>query len=266
MAKLQDMFTQARRAQGGGGIGFLGKSRPESKAHAAALVVEFTQTTAGSAEAALKAGADGLLFTWDGKDSSVLDTLKQEIDSAKAVNENAVTGLHITSNVDNLDRDSLSRLKDQGVQYLILPFNAPARLLALENKDLEKVVTVPMRKEENYPLYIRNLTAFDGIAAVLLDFGLIGQVASMTIEDVLVYRAVREAVRFPAFLYVKSGLSEADAYTISTLGVQGVILTANNASETTRGYIKALRELLEKIHQDEKDQDTPSVPNTSKGR
>jgi len=33
MAKLQDMFTQARRAQSGGSIGFLGKNKTESKAH-----------------------------------------------------------------------------------------------------------------------------------------------------------------------------------------------------------------------------------------
>lgn len=264
MAKLQELFTQARRAQGGGGIGFLGKSRPESKAHAAALVIEFTQISAGSAEAALKAGADGLLFPWDGKDSSVLDTLKQEIDAAKAINDHTVTGLHITGNVDGLDRASLSHLKEIGVQYIILPFNAPARLLAIESKDLEKVITVPMRKEENYPLYIRNLTAFDGIAAVLLDFGLTGKVASMTIENILDYRAVREAVRFPAFLYVKNDLSEDDAYTLSTLGIQGTILTASDTAEATRGHIKALRELLEKVHQEEKDQDTPAIPTKSK--
>ena len=68
MAKLHDMFTQARRGQSGGGMGFLGKNRAETKPRAAAIVVEFPQITAGSAEAALKAGADGLLFRWDGKE------------------------------------------------------------------------------------------------------------------------------------------------------------------------------------------------------
>ena len=63
MAKLQDLFSQARRAQSGSGIGFLGKSKPESKPHAASLVVEFPIVVAGNAEAAVKAGADGLLET-----------------------------------------------------------------------------------------------------------------------------------------------------------------------------------------------------------
>src|SRR5690242_9764849 len=96
MAKLHDMFTQARRGQSGGGMGFLGKNRAETKPRAAAIVVEFPQMMAGSAEAVLKAGADGLLFLWDGKDNALLDTIKQEVDSAKTSNENVVCGLHIT--------------------------------------------------------------------------------------------------------------------------------------------------------------------------
>src|ERR1022692_2146101 len=72
MAKLQDMFTQARRAQNAGGMGFLGKNKSETKPRAAALVVEFPTVQPGGAEAVLKAGADGLLFTWDGKNKATL--------------------------------------------------------------------------------------------------------------------------------------------------------------------------------------------------
>ncbi len=256
MAKLQDMFTQARRAQSSGGIGFLGKNKSEAKARSSALVVEFTQIIAGSAETALKAGADGLLFTWDGRDTTAFETLKQEIDAAKASNENAVVGLNITSNLDTLDQDSLNQIKEQDVQYIILPFNAPARLLAFEGKELEKVVIVPKRDGEIYPLYIHNLTAFDGISAVLLDFGLSDKIGSMSIEEVLDYRAIREAVRFPAFMHVKGDLTEADAFTISTLGIQALVLTAQDAEEETRQQIKDLRTLLEKVHEEEKDKDS----------
>ncbi|GHO83078.1 hypothetical protein [Dictyobacter formicarum] len=264
MAKLQDMFTQAHRAQSGGGMGFVGKNRAERKARAAALVVEQDKIAAGSAEAALKAGADGILFKWDGKDTDQFDTLKKEIEAAKAQKESTVTGLHITEGLDGLTAASLRELKDVGVQYIILPFNAPARLLALETKDLEKVIVVPMREDENYPLYIRNLTAFEHIAAVLLDFGLTEKVGQLTIEEILGYRAVREAVRFPAFIYVNSTLSEEDAYTINTLGIQAVILAAKDNGDATRQQIKSLSELLEKVHQDESDKDTPSLPSTSR--
>ena len=70
MSKLLDMFAQARRAQGGSGMGFLGKNRQETKPRAAAIVIELASADVSNAEAALKAGADGLLFTWDGKDTS----------------------------------------------------------------------------------------------------------------------------------------------------------------------------------------------------
>ena len=75
----------------------------------------------------------------------------------------------------------------------------------------------------------------------------------MSIEDVLHYRAVREAVRFPALLNVQSELDEAGAYTLLALGVQAMILTASGNDESTQTDIKALRELLEKVHQEEKD-------------
>ncbi len=256
MVKLHDMFTQARRGQSGGGMGFLGKNRAETKPRAAAIVVAFPQITAGSAEAALKAGADGLLFRWDGKDNALLDTIKKEIDSAKTSNENVVCGLHITGGWKKLDRESLLSIKEQGIQYIILPLDAPAHLLAIEGKEIEKVLAVPMRAGEMYPIFIRNLTAFDDLAGILLDFNLVNDLSEITIEDMLHYIAVREAVRVPAFMNVEADLNEADGYTLMTLGVQALILTASRDDETTKQHISTLRELLAKIHHEEKE--TPS--------
>lgn len=253
MAKLKDLFTQVKRTQSGGGMGFLGKGRTETKPRAAALVVELTQVSAGSAEAVLKAGADGLLFTWDGKDDTLLETVKQEIDAAKASNEGLVTGLRISGGYDALDREALTNIKEQGIQYIVLPLDAPVRLLALETKDIEIVVTVPMRTGELYPLFIRNLTAFDNLGGAELDFKLSGDIGAMSIEEVLQYRAVREAVRVPALLKVQPDLSEEDAYTLMTLGVQALILGAKDTGEATRKQIKHVRSLLEAVHHEEKD-------------
>ncbi|QBD82051.1 hypothetical protein EPA93_41160 [Ktedonosporobacter rubrisoli] len=259
MAKLQDLFAQARRAQSSSGIGFLGKNRIESKPHAAALVVEFPTISAGGAEAALKAGADGLLFTWDGKDNTLFETLKREIEAAKASSENLVSGLRITGNLNKLDRDSLSHIKDQGISFVILPFEAPAHLLTLEKKELEKVVTVPLRTEETYPELLRNIMGLNGVTAVSLDFSL-NSLGALTIEELLNYRAVREAARFPAFVQAKGELSEADVYNLSLLGIQAVILTASSSSEQTEQHIKALRQLLEKLEQEEKENSPAFLP------
>ncbi len=260
MAKLQELFTQARRGQSGGGMGFLGKNKVDVKARSAALVVDFPRVTAGTAEAVLKAGADGLLFNWDGKDEAVLETFKKEIESAKASKEQLISGLRLTGNLERIDRETFTKIKELGFQYIILPFNAPARLLALETKELEKVIIVPIRTDELYPLYIRNLTALDGIAAVLLDFALEEKIGSLTIEEVLDYRAIREAVRFPAFLRIPGELSENEAYTIAPLGVQAVILSADATAEKTSEQIKNVRSLLEKTHEEDKNKDTPTIP------
>jgi hypothetical protein len=253
MAKLHDMFTQVHRAQSSGGIGFVGKNKPQIKPRAAALVVEFPYIDAGDAESGIKSGADGLLFTWDGKDTSSLETLKKAIDAAQTSGEKVVCGLHITDGWEKLDRENFEHLKELGVNYIVLPLEAPARLLAPQIKDLELVVSVPMHSGDMYPLFIRNLTAFDNIAAVRLDFSLSGDISKMSIEDILHYRAVREAVRFPTLLNVQSDLSETDAYTLMTLGVQAVILTASGTDAATKKQIKALRELLEKVHTEVKE-------------
>jgi hypothetical protein len=255
MSKLLDMFTQARRGQSGSGMGFLGKNRSDIKPRAAALVVEFATAGAASTEAALKAGADGLLYAWDGKDTARLETLKSYSHAAKTSNDKAVCGLHITGGWDKLDRESIEQLKEHGINFVVLPLRAPARLLASQAKDVDLVVTVPMREGEMYPLFIRNLTAFATIAAVQLDFGLGSDVRSMTIEEILQYRAVRDAVRFPALLNIQANLSEADAYTLTTLGVQAVVLTASASNDKTKEQVSAVRELLVKVHQEDQDKD-----------
>jgi len=253
MSKLQDLFTQVRRAQSSGGIGFVGKNKSLTKPRVAALLVALNDFDAGTAESAVKAGADGLLFAWDGKDTSSLDTLQKAIEAAQSGNENVICGLQITAGWDKLERENVEHLKEQGVNFVVLPLQAPARLLALKIKDLELVVSVPMREGDMYPIFIRNLTAFDTIAAVLLDFWLAGKVSAMSIEDVLHYRAVREAVRYPALLNVRENISEDDAFTLTTLGVQAVILTTSATGDKMSQQIQSLREVLEKVHQDEKE-------------
>jgi len=240
-------------------MGFLGKNRPEVKPRAAAIVVELATNNTGSAEAAVKAGADGLLFAWDGQDTNWIETFKSTVEAAKASNDKVVSGLHVTDGWDKLERESLEQLKDQGVNYVVLPMQAPARLLAVDIKDLDLVVTVPMREGDLYPIFVRNLTAFDAITAVQLDFGLANDIGKLTIEDLLQYRAVREAVRFPALINVRGNMSEADAYTLTTLGVQAVILPTSDSDDKTKKQVQAMRELLEKVHHEDKDKTPPVI-------
>jgi hypothetical protein len=258
MAKLKDMFSQAQRAQSGSDMGFLGKNKSAFKPRASAVVVEFSSVTPGGTEAALKAGANGVLFLWDASSSQALESIKKEIDSGKAINASLVAGLHITDGEDTLDRESLAKLKEYGIQYIVLPLSAPAKLLALETKDIEKVVTVPMRAGELYPIIIRSLSSIDGIAAVLLDFHLPKDIASLSIEDVLQYQAVREAVRYPGFLHVQGDISDADIHTLKTLELQALILSASDPEETAQ-QIKSLGDLLAQIYQEEKDASSPTT-------
>lgn len=249
MGKLANLFAQVRRARSGKGIGFVGKSTPAMKPRAAALLVESSGAEADNAEAAVKAGADGLIFVWKGDKNT--EPLSKAVAAAQAAGEDILCGLHISGGWEKLERKNFEQFKELGVSFVVLPLTAPARLLALRVKDLESVVSVPMREGELYPVFIRNLSTFENIAAVHLDFGLSSEVSSMSIEDVLHYRAVREAVHAPALVHVKGTPDEDDAYTLLTLGIQAVVLAESKDSATTGQQIRSLHDLLEKVYQEE---------------
>jgi 2-methylisocitrate lyase-like PEP mutase family enzyme len=258
MGKLSEVFARVRTTRSSKGIGFSGKSTSGAKARAAALLVELNTLDATSATAAVQAGADGLIFAWTGK--SKLEDLGIATKAAREANSDAIYGLTVTGGSKQLERSSFEQLKEQGISFVILPLDAPARLLALKMKDVDLVVSVPMREGELYPVFIRNLSAFERIAAIHLDFGLGNEASNLSIEDVLHYRAVREAVHAPALLNVKNVPAEDDTYTLLALGVQAVVLTAGK--ETTQ-QLATLREILEKIHDEE--QNAPTLGLNIKG-
>ncbi len=249
MGKLSNLFAQVRKARSGKGIGFVGKNAAAAKPRAAALLVELSGTDAGNAEAAVKAGADGLIFAWKGDGNT--EALSKALQAAQAASEDVLGGLRLTGGWDKLERKDFERFKELGLSFVILPFNAPARLLALQVKDLEAVVSVPMREGELYPVFVRNLSAFDNVAAIHLDFGLNSEVSNLSIEDVLHYRAVREAVHAPALVHVKGTPGEDDAYTLLALGIQAVVLAESKDAATTEQQIRSLHNLLEKVHQED---------------
>lgn len=253
MGKLSDLFAQVRKARSGKGIGFVGgKNASTIKPRAAALLVALNAANAGNTEAAVKAGADGLIFAWNGQNDST-EALQKATEAAQTAGENVLVGLHISGGWDKLTRKVFENFKDAGVHFIILPLGAPARLLAIRVKDLESVISVPMREDQWYPVFIRNLSAFESLAGIHLDFGLSKEISTMSIEDVLRYRAVREAVHAPSFISVQETPDEAGAYALLTLGVQAIVLAENKDSAITNQQISTLRELLEKVYQDEKD-------------
>lgn len=259
MGKLSNLFVQVRKTRSSKGIGFVGKNSIANKPRAAALLVELNTLNASNAEAAIKAGANGLIFPWRGINSSSTDVenLKKAITAAQKAGEDLVFGLHITNDTKDWNkqtRKDFENLHENGVGFVIFPLEAPARLLALHIKDLELVVSVPMRSGDLYPVFIRNLSAFEHIAAIDLDFGLSNEVGSMSIEDVLHYRAVREAVRAPALVHVQGTPDEDDAYALLMLGIQVVVLVENKQAAVAEQQIQALGALLEKIQFEDKDE------------
>nr|BBH94883.1 hypothetical protein KTA_30820 [Thermogemmatispora argillosa] len=264
MSKFSDMLSQARRGQSGGTIGFFGgKSRPAVKPRAAALLIEFPAVDTGQAEAAIKAGANGLLFHWSGStlEGASLATLKQLSETIQSQDENAALGLRLLGDGAGIERKTLEDLKEHGVHFLIVPLQAPARLLNVHLKDFDIAVTLPWRSNDPlYPLVIRNLGAFEGVSALHLD-GRELLLERLSIEEALGYRAMREALRLPALLSLTALQSEAAAYGLLALGVQAIIVPAAESAAATMQRIQEQREWLEKVHRpEEKELPPPTVP------
>lgn len=262
MGKLSDLFAQVRRTRSGKGMGFVGgKNATTIKPRAAALLVELNGMNAGNAETAIKAGADGLIFVWNGLNSNT-DALQKAVAAVQATGENILTGLHLTGGWNKLTRKNFEGFKELGLNFVILPLGSPARLLALRVKDLESVVSVPMREGELYPAFIRNLAAFEGLSAINLDFGLSNELSDFSIEDALHYRAVREAVHVPALVNIKGVSTEDETYALLTLGIQAIVLAESKDVTTTSQQIQTLHNLLEQVYHDDKD--SPGVGLTFK--
>ncbi len=260
MSKLSEMLSQARRGQSGS-IGFLGgKGKPAVKPRAAALVIEFPGLNAGEAEAAIKAGANGLLFNWSGGQPDNIETLKAICEATHSSDEKAVVGLHLTGNWEGIERATLEGLNELGADFIVLPFEAPARLLSARIKGLDLVVTVPLESNQPfYSLFVRNLSAFGSVSALHLESEAL-KLETLSVREAMSYRAVRDAVRLPALFSLRELSSEAAAYGLLALDAQAVIVSAGSTPTATTQRIQTARELLEQLHAELKDTDTATLP------
>jgi hypothetical protein len=261
MSKFSEMLNQARRGQSGSAIGFLGsQSKSEIKPRAAALVVEFPAVQVSGVEAALRAGVNGLLFTWTGPQSAASEALQEVGELVKRSDEHAAIGLHLTGGWQEMQRATLEQFKEQGVHYLVLPPQAPARLVSMHIKDLDVVLTLPLRPADYlYPLLLRNVSAFESVVALHLEQReLLPE--SLSIEEAMAYRSLHEATRLPVLLSLPELSGEAAGYGLLALGAQAVILPAAATIPATIGRIEMARETLEKIHQEERERFSSSPP------
>ena len=267
MGKLIETLQRVRKP-GGGSIGFLGRgAQPPSKPKAAAILVALGQPDAGQVEAVKKVGADGVIFSAQNGRGSKAVTVEPYFEAAAVLRaSNLPWGLDLGGVVSSLNADAFKTLREGSVDFISFPFSAPARLLQERPEGLDRIVTLESRlfdiEKESNLLTLRsvNLLSVQGVrleATFSAEF-----LRSLTIEDLLRYRMLRESLRFPALFSVEDTLGQEEVRTLMKLGTSAVVMQPT-AGENISAFVEriaALREELERVPTEEReDEDVPHV-------
>lgn len=267
MGKLIETLQRVRKPSGGS-IGFLGRgAQPPSKPKAAAILVALGQPDAGQVEMVKKAGADGALFTAQNGKGGKAMTVEPYFEAAAALRAaNQPWGLDLAGVVSSLNADAFKTLREGGVDFISFPFNAPARLLQERPEGLDRVVALESRlfdiEKESNLLTLRSVNLLS-VQGVRLEFSFSAEfLSSLTIEDLLRYRMLRESLRFPALVSVEGTLGQEEVRTLIKLGASALVVQSA-AGESASAFVErisALREELERVPmQEREDEDVPHV-------
>jgi hypothetical protein len=265
MGKLVEKLHQVSQATGTT-IGFLGGRAPAQKPRPAALLVALDVAETALAEAALKAGADGLILTnWT--PSGGLGGLKSVL-APKEV----VWGVELAA--AGTDADVLKRAAEAGAAFAILDPSAPARSLFGEIEKFDLVAGVEMPTSELGLVLIRSQGLLPAQVGLLRPEMAQRDVARMTVADYARLRVVVESLRFPVLLALQAAPDEQDVSTLVHLGIAGLVLKGQGVSAQQLGaQVQALRETLEKTPTPKEDREgvslaglMPAPPQAAPGR
>ncbi len=261
MGKLTETLEKVYKGSGGG-LGF-GRPRAQVKPRAAGIVVALGQADAALAEAVAKAGVEGVLFTAQrGKGSKATLSAEEYQKAAEPLKAaNLPWGLDLAEVVGTLEAEALKALREGGVEFVSIPLNAPARLLKERPEGLDRIISLGALNDDPMLLLARAVNLLS-VQVAQFDFGLTPErVRALTIEDLLRYRMLREAIRFPALYSVQGDLGAEEVHTLVKMGASALLVQAE-AGVTAAALGKrlvALREELERVPIKEEDHETPSL-------
>jgi hypothetical protein len=240
MGKLTDKLQQVRQSSSSS-IGFFGRNlAAATKPRPAAIVVSVGVKDTVAAQAAVKAGADALLFVgWTPKtDLSAFTTATSAGTTLLGVGlAEGETGAYGT----------LKQLRDAGASFAVVGVSASAHMLFEDLDHFDRVVTLDAPHDDIALLMLRAQNLAPAQAA-LLRVGLSASaIAKMSIEDYTRLKFVVESLRFPV-LATLEGVPEAPSVPIlARLGLAGVVLSGVGVGPDALGtQVTTLREELER--------------------
>jgi hypothetical protein len=240
MGKLVEKLEQVGQS-GGGGIGFLGRARAQTKAaRPAAILVALRLADTALAEAAVKNGADGVILAgW--KPGADMKAMQSAVEAGSAV-----WGVELASEVKQPD-GLLAAARDAGAAFVVVPPDAPARLLLEEVDKLDVVVMVDPPKDQLGLVISRADNLLPVQVALVRARFTNADLTGMRVEDFARMRLLFEGLRFPTLVSLKEAPASEHVRQLVRMGSDGLVLAGEGLSAEAVGtQVKSLREELEK--------------------
>jgi len=239
MGKLVDKLQQIGQG-GGGGIGFLGRTRGQAP-RPAAIVVTLRAADSAAAEAAIKNGADAIIITgW--KPSTDLSALKSTLSASSALwgVESAAEGSAAAS--------AITAAQEAGAGFVIVGPTAPATLLADKHEKFDIGVAVDPPADDLGLVLLRAENLLPVQVALLRTRFANADLSQLTVAEFARQRLMLEGLRFPTLVSLREAPEAGYVKLLVRMGADGLVLPGEGVDAAKLGaQVQALREELEKV-------------------
>ena len=241
MGKLLDKLHQVGQATGNR-FGFMG--RAETGAHPprpAALLVALGAGDTATAEASIKAGADGILIT-DWSPNSDIGRMKASLQSGGTLWGVEYTGAPVAP--EGVQKAAA----EAGAGFLLLGPSAPAAVLFDEDQRLDLMVVVEIPRDDPARLLLRAENLLPAQAALIQLPSSSATLSKMTVNEFARLRWVFETLRFPSLVRLSEAVQAETIKALVHLGAEGIIVSgASGKSEAVAKQVQMIGETLQTL-------------------
>ncbi|HEU0026942.1 MAG TPA: hypothetical protein VFQ25_07480 [Ktedonobacterales bacterium] len=238
MGKLIEKLRQVGQGSSGS-LGFMPRRDSGAPARPAAILVTLRATDTGAAEAATKAGADGIIIAgW--KPSANVSAIKAVAESGAAVWGVKYDGAG--------DDEPMKAAREAGAAFILLGEDAAAGVLFDEAGQTDRVISIAAPQSEMDLLTLRVLNALPAQAALVTLPAGASDLSALPVPAFAQLAIMGESLRFPLLAMVNDAPDMRASRALIRLGMDGVVLSGVGVEEDLlAGQVRAVHADLEKI-------------------
>ncbi len=241
MGKLVEKLHQVSQSTGNR-FGFMG--RADAQAHPprpAALLVALGAGDIATAEASIKAGADGILIT-DWSPNSDIGRMKAALQPSGTLWGVEYAGAPVAP--EGVQKAAA----EAGAGFLLVGPSAPAAVLFDEDQRLDLMVVVDIPRDDLALLLLRSENLLPAHAALIQLPSNPATLSKMTVNEFASLRWVFETVRFPTLVRLNEAVQAETVKALVHLGAEGIILSGTTGkSEAVAKQVQMIGETLQTL-------------------